>query len=225
MQKEVVTRQKAEEQLKLSLKEKEVLLKEIHHRVKNNLQVISSVLRLQSDYVRDEKILALFNDSQNRIRSMALIHEKLYQSSNLLKINFDEYIHDLTDNLIRSYVAFSSSATLTTNAVGIWLNIDTAIPCGLIINELVSNSLKHAFFETSQENEIQISITSAEENQFTLIVQDNGIGFPEDIVFLNTESFGLELVCIFTEQLDGTIELDRSNGTTFIITFSEIGNI
>nr|WP_290224635.1 histidine kinase dimerization/phosphoacceptor domain -containing protein [Trichocoleus desertorum] len=225
VQNELAERKRAEEQLKLSLKEKEVLLKEIHHRVKNNLQVISSVLRLQSDYVKDDKILALFNDSQNRIRSMALIHEKLYQSSNLLKINFDEYIHDLTDNLIRSYVAFASSVTLTTNAVGVWLNIDTAIPCGLIINELVSNSLKHAFPGSNQENEIRISITSTEENQFTLTVRDNGIGFPENIDFRNTESLGLELVCIFTEQLDGTIELNQSNGTAFIITFSEIGNI
>ncbi|MBD2121759.1 histidine kinase dimerization/phosphoacceptor domain -containing protein [Trichocoleus sp. FACHB-262] len=225
VQNELAERKRAEEQLKLSLKEKEVLLKEIHHRVKNNLQVISSVLRLQSDYVKDDKILALFNDSQNRIRSMALIHEKLYQSSNLLKINFDEYIHDLTENLIRSYVAFASTVTLTTNAIGVWLNIDTAIPCGLIINELVSNALKHAFLGSNPDNEIQISITSGNDNQFTLIVRDNGMGFPEDIDFRNTESLGLELVCVFTEQLDGAIALDRSNGTAFVITFSEIGNI
>ncbi|MBD1862537.1 MULTISPECIES: histidine kinase dimerization/phosphoacceptor domain -containing protein [Trichocoleus] len=225
VQNELAERKRAEEQLKLSLKEKEVLLKEIHHRVKNNLQVISSVLRLQSDYVKDDKILALFNDSQNRIRSMALIHEKLYQSSNLLKINFDEYIRDLTENLIRSYVAFASTVTLTTNAIGVWLNIDTAIPCGLIINELVSNALKHAFSGSNPDNEIQISITSGNDNQFTLIVRDNGIGFPEDIDFRNTESLGLELVCVFTEQLDGAIALDRSNGTAFVITFSEIGNI
>ncbi|MBD2093835.1 GAF domain-containing protein [Trichocoleus sp. FACHB-591] len=225
VQNELAERKRAEEQLKLSLKEKEVLLKEIHHRVKNNLQVISSVLRLQSDYVKDDKILALFNDSQNRIRSMALIHEKLYQSSNLLKINFDEYIRDLTENLIRSYVAFASTVTLTTNAIGVWLNIDTAIPCGLIINELVSNALKHAFSGSNPDNEIQISITSGNDNQFTLIVRDNGMGFPEDIDFRNTESLGLELVCVFTEQLDGAIALDRSNGTAFVITFSEIGNI
>ncbi|MEP0869983.1 GAF domain-containing protein [Trichocoleus desertorum AS-A10] len=225
VQNELAERKRAEEQLKLSLKEKEVLLKEIHHRVKNNLQVISSVLRLQSDYVKDDKILALFNDSQNRIRSMALIHEKLYQSSNLLKINFDEYIRDLTENLIRSYVAFAATVTLTTNAIGVWLNIDTAIPCGLIINELVSNALKHAFSGSNPDNEIQISITSGNDNQFTLIVRDNGMGFPEDIDFRNTESLGLELVCVFTEQLDGAIALDRSNGTAFVITFSEIGNI
>lgn len=225
VQNELAERKRAEEQLKLSLKEKEVLLKEIHHRVKNNLQVISSVLRLQSDYVKDEKILALFNDSQNRIRSMALIHEKLYQSSNLLKINFDEYIRDLTNNLVRSYTAFSSSVTLATHAVGVWLNIDTAIPCGLIINELVANSLKHAFLNKNQNNEIQVSIVSNNNNSFTLRVQDNGMGFPENIDFRNTESLGLELVCVFTEQLDGTIELDRSHGTAFIITFSEIGNI
>lgn len=225
VQNELAERKRAEEQIKLSLKEKEVLLKEIHHRVKNNLQVISSVLRLQSDYVKDDRILALFNDSQNRIRSMALIHEKLYQSSNLLKINFDEYIHDLTENLLRSYVAFASSVTLSTHAAGVWLNIDTAIPCGLIINELVANSLKHAFPQKDQNNEIQVSIVSDKENRFTLKVQDNGIGFPETIDFRNTESLGLELVCVFTEQLSGTIELDRNNGTTFIIKFSEIGNI
>ncbi|MEP0891918.1 MULTISPECIES: histidine kinase dimerization/phosphoacceptor domain -containing protein [unclassified Leptolyngbya] len=225
-QNELKERKRTEEQLKLSLKEKEVLLKEIHHRVKNNLQVISSVLRLQSDYIKDDRVLALFKDSQNRIRSMALIHEKLHQSSNLLKINFAEYIRDLADNLLRSYAANSRAATLRTEAENVWLNIDTAIPCGLIINELVSNALKHAFPASNPENEIVVRIFPTANKQFTLGVQDNGIGFPPELDFRNTESLGLELVCIFTEQLEGTIKLDQTNGrgTTFTITFSELEN-
>lgn len=226
VQNELKERKRTEEQLKLSLKEKEALLKEIHHRVKNNLQVISSVLRLQSDYIKDEKVLTLFKDSQNRIRSMALIHEKLHQSSNLLKINFDEYLRDLAQNLLRSYTASSQTATLRTDAADIWLNIDTAIPCGLIINELVSNALKHAFPVPSLDNEISIKVSPTADNQLMLIVQDNGIGFPSEVDFRNTESLGLELVCIFTEQLEGKIELNQTNaaGTTFTIVFSELEN-
>lgn len=220
---ELVERKRTEEQLKQSLKEKEVLLKEIHHRVKNNLQVISSVLRLQSDYVRDDKVLSLFRDSQNRIRSMALIHEKLYQSKDLLRISLDEYIRDLGSNLLSSYTQ-SRSTHLRTHAPEILLNIDTAIPCGLIINELVSNSLKHAFPVDHQDNEISIEISPIGENKFMLAVQDNGVGFPEDLDFQNTESLGLELVCIFVEQLEGEIELIREPGTTFKITFSELDN-
>ncbi|MBW4538223.1 MAG: GAF domain-containing protein [Myxacorys chilensis ATA2-1-KO14] len=226
VQNELKERRRTEEQLKLSLKEKEALLKEIHHRVKNNLQVISSVLRLQSDYIKDERVLTLFKDSQNRIRSMALIHEKLHQSSNLLKINFDEYVRDLADNLFRSYAANSQAARLRTQAAGVRLNIDTAIPCGLIINELVSNALKHAFPSPTSENEILIEISPASDNRFILTVRDNGIGFPPELDFRNTESLGLELVCIFTEQLEGTIELDQAEGagTTFTIAFLELEN-
>lgn len=226
VQNELKERKRTEEQLKLSLKEKEVLLKEIHHRVKNNLQVISSVLRLQSDYIKDDRVLALFKDSQSRIRSMALIHEKLHQSNNLLKINFDEYIRDLADTLLRSYTANSQSATLSTEAIGVWLNIDTAIPCGLIINELVSNALKHAFPAPKLENHILIKLSPIADNRYTLTVQDNGIGFPPDVDFRNTESLGLELVCIFTEQLEGVIECHQTNGagTTFTINFSELEN-
>jgi two-component sensor histidine kinase/CBS domain-containing protein len=228
VQNELNERKRTEDQLKLSLKEKEVLLKEIHHRVKNNLQVISSVLRLQADYIRDERVLALFKDSQNRIRSMALIHEKLHQSSNLLKINFDEYVRDLADNLLRSYAAASSqTAKLRTQAAEVWLNIDTAIPCGLIINELVSNALKHAFPTPTSKNQIFVEIFPTADNRFTLIVRDNGIGFPPQLDFRNTETLGLELVCVFTEQLEGTIELTQTEGagTTFTITFSELENI
>jgi two-component sensor histidine kinase/CBS-domain-containing membrane protein len=224
---EIQERQRIEEQLTASLREKEFLLKEIHHRVKNNLQIISSVLRLQSDYIKDERVLTLFNDSQNRIRSMALIHEKLYKSRDLLQINMDDYIHDLTAGLIPSYGALSRSVDLQIAAGEINFNIDMAIPCGLIIHELVSNALKHAFVDTgNQENIIQVSINqSSDNNQYVLSVSDNGIGFPADLDFRSTESLGLELVCIFTEQLDGTIELHRQQGTCFVVTFPKISSL
>lgn len=225
VQNELTERTRAEEQLKVSLREKEALLKEIHHRVKNNLQIISSVLRLQSDFIRDDKVMALFNDSQNRIRSMALIHEKLYQSRDLLRISMSEYIQDLVSNLLSSYVARSQKVGLTVDADSIHLNIDTAIPCGLIINELVSNALKHAFPTASnQENKVWVTVNRTPDSCFVLTVGDNGIGFPDNLDFRNTESLGLELVCIFTEQLEGSLELAKHKGTQFTVTFKEIGD-
>lgn len=222
-QSELAERKRAEEEIIASLKEKDILLKEVHHRVKNNLQTISSLLRLQCDYIKDEKTLALFNESQSRIRSMALIHEKLYQSKDLFRIDFAEYIRELATNLLRSYSARSQPITLRINAQDIWLNIDTAIPCGLIINELFLNSLKHAFTPTIPQPEIFIEINSIHADEFTLIIGDNGVGLPQDLDFRNTESLGLQLVCTFTEQLEGTINLDNSKGTTFIIEFYELG--
>ncbi|GAB1544422.1 hypothetical protein NUACC21_70980 [Scytonema sp. NUACC21] len=221
-QSELAERKRAEEQLLASLKEKEILLKEVHHRVKNNLQTVSSLLRLQSDYIKDEKALASFNDSQSRIRSMALIHEKLYQSKDLLRIDFAEYIRELATNLLSLYSARTQPITLKINAQDIWLNIDTAIPCGLIINELVLNSLKHAFNPTIKKPQISLTIHSINSDKFRLIISDNGIGFPKDIDFQDTESLGLQLVCTFTEQLEGTIILDNSQGTKFIIEFIEV---
>ena len=222
-QAELAERERAEEQIKASLREKEILLKEIHHRVKNNLQIISSLLKLQSGYIKDEQALAMFKDSQNRIRSMALIHEKLYQSKDLSRIDFAEYIYDLTNNLLRSYTASSHTIKLTTSADDVWLDIDTAIPCGLIINELVSNSLKHAFPVQNQEHQVNVHIRPYNNKQFILTVSDNGVGFPENVDFRNTETLGLELVCTLIEQLDGTVELDSSQGTKFVITFSDLG--
>jgi two-component sensor histidine kinase/CBS domain-containing protein len=224
-QTELAERKRAEEQLKVILEEKDSLLKEIHHRVKNNLQIISSLLRLQSDYIKDEKVLTLFRESQNRIRSMALIHEKLYQSTDILKIDFSKYILDLAANLLSSYTVATQVVELQVETEDVWLSIDTAIPCGLIINELISNSLKHAFLKDTQNNEISINILSLNDNWFRLTVRDNGIGFPNDIDFRNTESLGLQLVCTFTEQLEGEIELDTSQGTAFVITFKEVGNV
>ncbi len=217
---DITNRKRTEEQIKASLKEKEVLLKEIHHRVKNNLQVISSILDLQADYTADEQIIEIFNESKNRIRTMALVHEFLYQSKDLARIDFAEYIQNSADTLFGSYDN-SDFIQLRINVEDdISLNIDEAIPCGLIINELISNSLKHAF-PAGEEGKICIDFRS-EKDKYILIIDNNGVDFPKKVDFRNTESLGLQLVVDLTEQLDGTIELDRSRGTTFKITFPQI---
>ncbi len=214
------------EQLNASLKEKEVLLKEIHHRVKNNMQVISSLLNLQSSRFKDEKILKMFEESQERIRSMALIHEKLYQSKDLAKVNFSEYIKSLTDRLFQSYRIDPNKVTLEMNIEDVSLDINSGIPCGLIINELVSNSLKYAFPDSKEwedggkpKGKIHISLRSEDKGKFSLCVSDNGVGLPEDFDLQNTNSFGLQLVMTLTEQLHGTIDIQKKEGTTYKITF------
>ncbi len=213
-------RLQTEDQIKASLKEKEVLLREIHHRVKNNLQIISSLLNLQSRYIKDKQVLHVFKESQDRIKSMVLIHKKLYQSKDLARIDFAEYIRSLIADLFRSYKADYDLITLKTNIDDVFLGIDTAIPCGLIINELVSNSLKYAFPEDGQ-GEIRIDLHWEKEGKFTLIVSDSGVGFPKDLDFRNTESLGLQLACTLVDQLQGTIGLDRTGGTKFKIAFTE----
>jgi two-component sensor histidine kinase len=210
-------RDRAEEQIKASLKEKEVLLKEIHHRVKNNLQVVSSLLNLQSGYIRDKEALEMFKESQNRVKSMALIHEKLYQSKDLSRVNFADYIQILLAHLFYSYAINSRTITLKINVGDVLLGIETAIPCGLIINELVSNSLKHAF-PAGKQGEIRIDLHS-DNNRFRLIVGDTGVGFPKDLDFRNTGTLGLELVDTLTDQLGGTIELHSNGGTECKIIF------
>ena len=216
---DITERKRAEEKIKSSLKEKEVLLKEIHHRVKNNLQVISSMLHLQSGYIKDKQALEMFRESQNRVKLMVLIHEKLYQSKDLARIDFAEYIRDLVAHLFRSYGVDSEVIALKINVEDVILGIDTAIPCGLIINELVSNSLKHAF-PAGKKGEICIDLRSDNNNKFTLTVSDNGIGFPRDLDFRKTETLGLQLVITLVEQLGGTIELYRNGGTEFKIKFT-----
>ena len=215
-----VTEQKeAEEQIKKSLKEKEILLGEIHHRVKNNMQVISSMLSLQSEYITEEKYRDMFQESQNRILSMSLIHENLYQSRNFAKIDLNEYINDLVNDLFRYYGIDTGNITLNINVENVYLGIDSGIPCGFIINELVTNSLKYAFPD-GRKGELKISLRSIGEDMIELLISDNGIGIPKDLDFENTQSLGMYLVKMLAEnQLQGEIHLDRSKGTEFKIKF------
>ncbi|MDI6790809.1 MAG: histidine kinase dimerization/phosphoacceptor domain -containing protein [Thermodesulfobacteriota bacterium] len=217
---DITDRKRAEEQIRASLREKEVLLKEIHHRVKNNLQVISSLLKLQSQYMQDKRDVEVFKESQNRIKSMALVHEKLYQSKDLASINFHEYVSLLVNGLFRSYGVNTDKIALKTDIEDIMLGVDIAIPCGLIINELVSNSLKYAFPE-NKEGEIKITLRTSDESAMALTVADNGIGMPGDLDLTNSGSLGLKLVKILTDQIDGQIDLDRSEGTKFRIDFKK----
>jgi two-component sensor histidine kinase len=215
----------AQEKIKSSLREKEVLLKEIHHRVKNNMQVISSLLNLQSEQIKDKYYIDMFKESRNRIRSMALVHEKLYQSKNLANIDSSDYIKSLISDLFTFYNISRGHISAKIDVQNVNLSIDTAIPCGLIINELVSNSLKYAFPE-GRDGEIKITfneILDEEGNsEYELVVSDNGAGIPESIDIRKTSSLGLKLVVNLVEhQLQGKLRLDRTNGTKFHIRFKE----
>ena len=208
-----------EHSLKTSLKEKEILLREIHHRVKNNMQIISSLLNLQTTYVDDEEAVNVLKESQNRVKSMAIIHENLYQSKDLTSINFVDYIQSLVLNLFYSYNIDEKQVKATLKIEDISLNIETAVPCGLIISELISNSLKYAF-PNKINGEIIISLRSKEDN-YHLCIYDNGIGLPEDINFNNIKTLGLLLVNSLTEQIDGKLTIHREHGTRYEIIFKE----
>lgn len=216
---DITERVNHEERVNQSLREKEVLLKEVHHRVKNNMQVISSILNLQSSYVTDEYALNLLKESQNRIKTMAYIHESLYQNKTFSSINFSEYISTLTNNILQSYAAAIQKVKLELDVQKIILNLDTSIPAGLIINELVTNSIKHAF-TGSNEGIIYINLYT-KDNVLFLEVSDNGKGFPKEVDFRNTNSLGLQLVNTLVEQLDGKVELksNEDTGTSFYINF------
>lgn len=220
LERSMAERQRAEERLKTSLQEKEVLLREIHHRVKNNLQVIASLLNLQSKNIKDPQALGMFVESRNRVKSMAIIHEKMYQSKDLARIDFADYVRNLAASLCRTYRVQHDAVALTVDVADVYLSVDTAIPCGLIINELVSNSLKHAFPE-GRTGEIAINLRLAGTDRYVLTVQDNGVGCPKDLDLHNSTSLGLQIVTALTKQLEGDIELNREDGTTFQITFIE----
>lgn len=205
-------------QIQASLEEKEVLMQEIHHRVKNNMQVMSSLLYLQSKKAKDRETLEMFRESQNRILSMAMIHEQLYQSSDILKIDFTDYIKSLTSHLIQFYNINSGTIRVKTNVGDMMMNIDNAIPCGLIINELVSNSLKHAF-PNGRNGEICVEMNITGNRKTVLTVSDDGIGLPENLDIQHIDSLGLRMVANLTNQLRGSIEIDRSDGTKFTIEF------
>ena len=214
---DISERKAVEQELRSSLKEKVILLKEVHHRVKNNLQIVSSMLNLQMDQIADQQALALFKESQSRVRSIALFHEKLYQSKDLAHVDIAEYLKGLTTVLFATYGVNPGDILLSIEAEDVPLGVDEAISCGLIVNELVSNSLKHAF-PAGRKGRIQVLLRRKGASAL-LEVSDDGVGVPETIDFRNPSTLGLRLVCILTEQVRGTIQLQRSAGTKFSIRF------
>lgn len=216
---DITEKKMAEQKIKQSLFEKEVLLKEVHHRVKNNLQVISSILNLQSSYVKDKNTLAMLKESQNRIKSMAFIHESLYQTKDFSNINFSEYVTNLSRNLVHSYEMSEGNIMLNLDVDLVLLNLDQSIPCGLIINELITNSLKYAF-KGRKRGLITVAVKKKGET-LNISVGDNGVGLSKKVDYRNTESLGLQLVVTLTEQLNGKIKLDRTKGTKFTVSFKQ----
>ena len=204
-----------------SLQQKEILLKEIHHRVKNNLLVVSSLLEMQSSHIEEPEITKLLENCQNRVTSMALVHQHLYGSSELDRIDFAQYIISLLENLAYAQGCAERNIILHQDIDAIELNIETANPCGLIINELISNSLEHGFVNRSGGN-IWLELKRCDNEQISLIVRDDGDGFPEHVDLYNSDSLGLELVCTLVEQIDGAIALDRIDGTKIEIIFNEL---
>lgn len=213
-------RKSASDEVKTSLKEKETLLREIHHRVKNNLQIISSLLNLQSSYALDDRDRELFYNTQNRVKSMALIHSKLYQSDTISNVNFKEYVKTLAEDLVSSYQT-TIPIKLKIDMEEVFFNLETAIPCGLIITELITNSLKYAFKDKKSGN-ITIKLISDQNRELSLIISDDGIGLSESVDFKKTDTLGLELVRMLVKQIEGSVNITRSPGTTFTIKFKEL---
>ncbi len=217
---DITERKKMEEALRLSLQEKDILLKELHHRAKNNMQIISSILNLQAGSVKDPVALECLRKSQTRIRSMALVHEKLYRSMDFARINFGEYLRSLASAVFQSCRIDSSRVKLDFKAEDVFLDINTAIPCGLMANELIVNALKYAFPD-GRSGEVRIRLSSLGQDNYRIVISDNGVGIPKNIDFRNTESLGMQLVTLLVGQLDGTIVLQRKGGTTFDIVFKD----
>ena len=214
---DITMRKKMEEQIRESLEERGILLKEIHHRVKNNLQIIISLFNLQTSYVNDEKAAKALKEGQDRIRSMALIHERFYQSEGMSRIDFDDYIKRLCETIFQTQGADSNKIKLTIDSEKISLDIDTAVPCGLIINELVSNAIKHAFKDGI--GEILVKFMRTPDKKYCLIVKDNGQGFPIGTDYKNTDSLGIQLIQALTSQIDGVLHVENENGLTIKIEF------
>lgn len=218
---DITERRTVETRLRASLEEKEILLKEIHHRVKNNLQIVSSMLNLQRDQVTDTAALERFKESQNRVRSIALFHEKLYQSEDLARVDVGDYLRGITRGLFATYGESAAAIELAVEAENVALGVDSAIACGLIVNELVSNSLKHAF-PGGRRGRVEVAL-HADGSVVTLSVSDDGVGMPDGLDLRAPGTLGLQLVRILTEQVGGTIQLDRGPGTRFSITFLREG--
>jgi|GEM_PF-1287901 len=203
--------------LKSSLKEKEILLAEIHHRVKNNMAVISGLLGMQSTYAENENAKKMFEECRDRIHSMALIHDKLYQHETLARINFGSYINDLVNHIKGSYNASDSEIKFSVICIEIYLDIRHAVPCGLILNELISNAYKHAF-KGREKGEVKILCTKVDE-EFTMMVRDNGVGFDLENELIEPTSLGLTLINALIEQVSGKVKTKSNDGTAFFISF------
>jgi len=214
---DITDRRRAEDQIQASLREKEALLREIHHRVKNNLQVTSSLLRLQAGMIDDPGVREVFASTQNRIRSMALVHEKLYQSTNLSRIDFAEYVTALADLLFKSYAIDPKAIEFRIEGEKVFLSVDTAVPCGLIVNEILSNALKHAFPD-DRHGEIVVTLRRFD-SMCKMTVRDNGVGLPGDDASESKRTLGLQLVRGLVQQIEGTYEVHHEGGAQFTITF------
>ncbi len=217
MEREIATQL---EQLRASLAEKDTLLKEIHHRVKNNLQIISSLISLQSDKIKDPDQRRLFQDTRDRVKSMALVHEKLYQSKDLGRVEMAEYARQLLNELIQvNGPVVAAKIQFRLELEPVLLPVDVAIPCGLILNELTTNAIKHAF-QDRPSGEIAVSLRAAPEDTVDLVFSDDGLGFKSTVDWRQADTLGLQLVRMLTEQLQGTIEMMNGRGTTFRLNFS-----
>jgi PAS domain S-box-containing protein len=216
---DITERKKNEDKIKRTLKEKDLLLNEVHHRVKNNMQIVLSMLKMQSRKIKDKEVLEMFVESMNRIKSMSLIHERLYLSDNYSRIDFHKYLHDLSRFLQTSAAGGNTHIAFNLDVAEERPDINRAIPCGLIVNELVSNALKFAF-PNKESGEINISLQYLE-GLFTLIVENNGVPFPQEIEITKSRSLGLNLVKALVDQIHGSLELDKSNGAKFTIKFQQ----
>ena len=215
---EVVRSEKA---MRSSLREKEVLLKEIHHRVKNNLQVISSLLNLQARYLPDPAAREIFRASQHRVQSIALVHEKLYQSADLSHVDFNDYTVALLDNLFETFDAGPRGISKLVDIGAIRLSVDIAIPCGLIVNELVTNALKHAF-PGGREGTVRVILREGADGALDLTVGDDGVGLPAGMDPTKTSSLGLDLVFTFADQLNADVEIGRQGGSFYRFRFRKV---
>jgi two-component sensor histidine kinase len=217
---DVTEKRRAEEALARSLREKEILLKEVNHRVKNNMQVLSSLLNFQTSFIKDPEALRMLQESRDRIRTIALVHEKLYRSPDLSRIDFAEHLGHLSAILVDSYALVRGRVGLDLDVRDCFLSLNAGIPCGLIVNELVSNALKHAFPD-GRSGRIRVELKPAGAGMFRLAVADDGVGLPEGADFGSAPTLGLQIVGMLVEQLEGSIEVDRRSGTEIRIVFED----
>jgi PAS domain S-box-containing protein len=218
---DITRRKAAEETARTALREKEALLREIHHRVKNNMQIISSLFSLQIKQTRNDECREILKAGQNRIRAMSVVHEKLYKASDLSRIDLDSYIKNLAVHLFSTVLADPGQVRLETSLDKVTLDINSAVPCGLILNELISNALRHGF-PGGRKGKIRIGLKRGPEDGIVLQVADDGIGFPAGIDFRQSAGFGLQIVCLLVDQLEASIEMVRTNGTAFTVAFREL---